>query len=230
MAFKKSDFIELEFTGKLKNGEIFDSNIKEDLEKLHIGHNHPIEAKPFILCLGEQMFLKSVEDFLIGKDIGEYEIELPPEKAFGSRNSKLMMRIPMKVFREQKINPVQGDVFNFDGKIAKILTVSGGRVMADFNSPLAGKEVVYKLKVKRKIEDLNEKIKSLINFLFRRDLNFEINNKKIIMDIEPPLKEFAEMFKDKFKNIFNLELEIREAKKQEKEKTKEDTKKDKEIQ
>ena len=230
MTLKKSDFIELEFTGKLKNGEIFDSNIKEDLEKLHIGHNHQIEARPFILCLGEQMFLKSVEDFLIGKDIGEYEIELPPEKAFGSRNSKLMMRIPMKVFREQKINPVQGDVFNFDGKIAKILTVSGGRVIADFNSPLAGKEVIYKIKVKRRVEDVNEKIKSLINFLFRRDLNFEINNKKIIMDIEPPLKEFAEMFKDKFKNIFNLELEIREAKKQEKEKTKEDTKKDKEIQ
>lgn len=215
MAFKKMDFVELEFTGKLKNGEVFDSNIKEDLEKLHRGHNHPIEAKPFILCLGEQMFLKSVEDFLIGKDIGNYEIELSPEKAFGNRNSKLMMRIPMKVFREQKINPVQGDVFNFDGRIAKILTVSGGRVIVDFNSPLAGKDVIYNLKVKRKIEDINEKVKSLINFLFRRDMDFEINDKKIIIEMEPNLKQFAEMFKDRFKEILNLELEIKESKKQE---------------
>ena len=215
MAFKKTDFVELEFTGKLKNGEVFDSNIKEDLEKLHRGHNHPIEAKPFILCLGEQMFLKSVEDFLIGKDIGNYEIELSPEKAFGNRNSKLMMRIPMKVFREQKINPVQGDVFNFDGRIAKILTVSGGRVIVDFNSPLAGKDVIYNLKVKRKIEDINEKVKSLINFLFRRDMDFEINEKKIIIEMEPNLKQFAEMFKDRFKEILNLELEIKESKKQE---------------
>ena len=230
MAFKKLDFIELEFTGRLQNGEIFDSNIKEDLEKLHIGHNHPIETKPFILCLGEQMFLKSVEDFLIGKDMGEYEIKLSPEKAFGNRNLKLMMRIPMKVFKEQKIAPVQGDVFNFDGRMAKILTVSGGRVIADFNSPLAGKEVVYKLKVKRKIEDINEKIKSLINFLFRRDLNFETKGNKIILDVEPPLKEFAEMFKDKFKNIFNLELEVREAKKKEKEKTESEVKTNKKIQ
>src|SRR3990172_2844635 len=88
MAFKKMDFVELEFTGRLKNGEIFDSNIKEDLEKLHHGHNHPIETKPFVLCLGEHMFLDSIEDFLMGKDIGEYEISLSPEKAFGVRNSK----------------------------------------------------------------------------------------------------------------------------------------------
>ena len=108
MAFKKHDFVELEFTGRLKSGEIFDSNIKEDLEKLHLNHEHPVETKPFVLCLGEQMFLKSIEDFLIGKEIGEYEIQLSPEKAFGKRNPKLMTMVPMKVFREQKINPIPG--------------------------------------------------------------------------------------------------------------------------
>jgi len=213
MAFKKMDFVELEFTGRLKNGEIFDSNIKEDLEKLHHGHNHPIETKPFVLCLGEHMFLDSIEDFLMGKDIGEYEISLSPEKAFGVRNSKMIMRIPMKVFVEQKINPVQGEVFNFDGRLAKILTVSGGRVMADFNNPLAGKDVVYKLKVKRKVDDVNEKIKAFINFLFRRDLNFEIKDRKIIIEIEPQLSQFIEIFKDKFKSLFGMEIEAKEIKK-----------------
>ena len=33
MTLKKGDFIEIEFTGKLKDGEIFDSNIKEDSGK-----------------------------------------------------------------------------------------------------------------------------------------------------------------------------------------------------
>ena len=218
MAFKKSDFIELEFTGKFKNGEIFDSNIKEDLETLHLGHGHPIEARPFILCLEEQMFLKSIEDFLIGKDIGEYKVELSPEKAFGNRSPNLIMRIPMKTFAEQKINPTPGDVFNFDGRIAKILTVSGGRIMADFNNPLAGKEVIYKLNVKRRVDDLNEKIKAMIEFLFKRDLNFEIKDNKIIVDIEEPLAKFAEMFKDKFKELFKLALEVRAIKSQKKEK------------
>ena len=215
MAFKTMDFVELEFTGRLKNGEIFDSNIKEDLEKLHHGHNHPIETKPFILCIGEHMFLDSIEDFLMGKDTGEYEISLSPEKAFGIRDPKMIMRIPMKIFMEQKINPVQGEVFNFDGRLAKILTVSGGRVMADFNNPLAGKDVMYKLKVKRKVDDVNEKIKAFINFLFRRDLNFEVKEKKIIVETEPQLSQFIEIFKEKFKSLFDMELEAREIKKKE---------------
>lgn len=218
MALKKTDFIEIEFTGKLKTGEIFDSNIKEDLEKLHKGHNHPIETKPFVLCLGEQMFLDSVENFIIGKEIGEYELQLSPEKAFGTRNSKLVMMIPMKVFREQKINPVQGDVLNFDGRPAKILTVSGGRIMVDFNNPLAGKEVIYKLKIKRKVDDLNEKIKAMINFFFRKDFEFEVKEGKIIIAVDASFKKFAELFKNQFKKLFNLELEVKEIKETEKEK------------
>ena len=161
MTLNKGDFIEIEFTGKLKDGEVFDSNMKEELEKLHAGHDHPIETKPLVFCLGEQMFLKAIDDFLIGKEIGKYEIPLSPEKAFGLRNQKLIMKIPSKVFREQKINPVQGEVFNFDGRLAKILSISGGRIIADFNNPLAGKEVVYKLIVKRKVDDIKEKIKKV---------------------------------------------------------------------
>jgi FKBP-type peptidyl-prolyl cis-trans isomerase 2 len=220
MALKNKDFIEIEFTGRLKDGEIFDSNIKEDLEKLHAGHNHEIEAKPFVLCLGEQMFLKAIDDFLIGKDAGEYELDLPPEKAFGARNPKLIMRIPSKIFAEHKINPVPGEVLNFDGRLAKILTVSGGRVMADFNNPLAGKEVVYRVIVKRKIENIDEKIKAMINFLFRRDLDFEIKGGNLVLSVEKPLKKFAGMFGDKFKELFNLGLEVKEIeeKKEEKEK------------
>jgi len=174
MTLKKKDFIEIEFTGKVKDGEVFDSNIKEDLADTDLN----FEPKPFVFSLGEGMFLKGVEDFLIGKDIGEYEIELSPEKAFGSRDSKLIQIMPMKIFREQKLNPVKGTMFNFDGRIAKILSVSGGRIIADFNNPIAGKNVVYKIKILRKVEDINEKAKAFIDFLFKKDLKFEIKDKK----------------------------------------------------
>src|SRR3989344_5656374 len=104
MTLKKNDFIEIEFTARVKNtNEIFDSNINEDLKAANL----EIEPKPFVFCLGEGMFLKGVEDFLTGKKEGKYEIELPPEKAFGKRNSSLIQLIPSKIFREQKLNPVQ---------------------------------------------------------------------------------------------------------------------------
>lgn len=207
MSLQKKDFIEIEFTGRVKDGEIFDSNIKEDLEK----ENLKIEAKPFIFSLGEGMFLKALDDFLIGKQLGEYEVGLEPEKAFGMRDPKLIKMIPMKVFREQKVNPIPGIMFNFDGRIAKILTVSGGRVIADFNNSLAGKPVEYKIKVLRKVDDLNEKIKALNEFFFKKNFKFEVSEKKIIMEVEKSMVELVEMFKDKFKEILGLEFEIKEA-------------------
>ena len=207
MALKNKDFIDVEFTGKVKDGEVFDSNIKKELEKM----NSNIPAKSFVFCLGEGMFLKGIEDFLVGKEIGKYKIELSPEKAFGKRNSNLIQLIPMKVFREQKTQPIPGAVFDFDGKPAKILTVSGGRVIADFNNPLAGKDLVYDITVKRKIENLDEKAKALINFFFRQELKFKIEGKKLILEIDKQLKDYVNMFKDKFNEILGVELEVKEV-------------------
>ncbi|MBT96488.1 MAG: peptidylprolyl isomerase [Candidatus Pacearchaeota archaeon] len=212
MKLQKKDFIEIEFTGRVKGGEIFDSNIKEDLEKV----NKEISPKSFIFGLGEEMFIKGVDNFLIGKEVGKkYEIELSPVDAFGNRDSKLVKLMPMKVFREQKINPVAGAMFNFDGRIAKILTVSGGRIIVDFNNPIAGKVVIYKVKVLRKIEDIKEKVKSLIDFLFKRELKFEIKEKKLIIEAEKGMTKFIELFKDKFKSTLGLELDVKEITKKE---------------
>ena len=55
MKLKKKDFIELEFTGRVKDGEIFDSNIEKDLKKI----NPEGKAKPFIFSLGQGMFIKA---------------------------------------------------------------------------------------------------------------------------------------------------------------------------
>ena len=214
MKLQKKDFIEIEFTARIKGGEIFDSNIKEDLKNINLKSEH----KPFIFCLGEGMFLKGIEDFLIGKEIGEYNVELSPEKAFGKRNPSFIQMMPMKIFREQKINPIPGVMFNFDGRIAKILTASGGRVMVDFNNPIAGKDVEYKIKVLRKINDLNEKIKSFIEFLFKRDLKFEVKDKKIILEVEKQMIKIVELFKDNFRKMFNLDLEVKELEKKEEKK------------
>jgi len=206
MALKKGDFIEIEFTGKVKDGEIFDSNIKGDLKNANLN----FDPKPFIFGLGEKMFLEGIENFLVGKEIGEYEIELTSKKAFGNRNSSLVKILSTRVFKENKLNPIPGMMFNFDGRAAKILSVSGGRITVDFNNPLAGKDVVYKIKVLRKVDDINEKAKALIEFLFKKDLEFEIKDKKIIIKAEKGLLEFVKLFSEKFKEILDLDLEIKE--------------------
>jgi FKBP-type peptidyl-prolyl cis-trans isomerase 2 len=207
MELKKKDFVEIEFTGRTKEGNVFDSNVKEILEKENIKGS----PKPFIFCLGEGMFIKGIDEFLIGKDIGTYEVSLKPEEAFGKRNPKLIQMIQKKEFIKHNLNPLPGVIFNFDGKLAKVLTVSGGRVMLDFNNPLAGKEVHYKIKVLRKVDNLNEKIEALNDFLFRKNFKFEIKDKKLIMKVPQESIKFVEMFKDKYKEILDLELKLEDA-------------------
>ncbi|MBU3907510.1 MAG: peptidylprolyl isomerase [Nanoarchaeota archaeon] len=214
----KSDFIEIEFTGKVKDGNIFDSNIKKDLEKAGIN----AEAKPFVFCLGKGMFLKGIEEFLADKEMGkEYSIELPPEKAFGDRNSSLIKVIPIGIFIQQKINPQPGTMFNFDGQIAKVISVSGGRVITDFNNPIAGKTVEYKVKVLREVTDLEEKTKSLFDFFFRRQFQFEIKDQKLVINVERQFAPLLVLFKDKFKELLGLDLEVREIKQEDKETSRE---------
>ena len=206
MALEKKDFIEIEFTGKVKDGEVFDSNVKKELEKLHHGHQHEIVAKPFIFALGEGMFIKGADEFLIGKDVGEYKIPLTPEKAFGKRDPKLIRMVPLNEFKKNNLNPIPGSVFNFDGKVAKVLTVSSGRVIVDFNHPLAGKNLEYQVKILRKVEDLNEKVKALNEFFFQNNFDFKVSGKKLIIKVPKGVKELALLFKDKYKDLLDLEI------------------------
>src|SRR3989344_121332 len=211
---QKGDFIEIEFTAKLKEGGIFDSNIKEDLEKLHAGHSHPINTKPLIFSIGNHMFVEGIDEYLIGKEVNKtYNIELSPEKAFGKRNPKLIKIIPLSAFKTQKYQPQPGMTFNFDGQMAKILSVSGGRIITDFNNPLAGKDVVYNINVKKKITDVDEKVKALNDFLFQQEFKFKINqkDKKITFELDEkqkPLQKFLELFNDKFKEIIGYDIEV----------------------
>ena len=206
MKLQKKDFIEIEFTARVKDGEVFDSNVKKDLKEL----DPKATPKPFIFSLGQGMFLKGIEEALVGKDLGKHKVELKAEDAFGLRNSKLIQRMPMRVFREHNLNPVPGIAFNFDGRIGKVLASSGGRVIVDFNNPIAGKDVVYDIDIKRKIDDQKEQVKAYMEFIFKRELKFEIKEKKIIISVEKQMVKFVEMFVEQFKEIFGLNLEVKE--------------------
>ncbi len=205
MAFKKNDFIEIDFVAKTSQGEVFDSTIKSELEKI----GSKMNAKPFIFSFGNGMFLKAVEDFLIDKNLGKHEITLQPEEAFGNREVSLIKLIPEAIFREHKVRPVAGYVFNFDGKLAKILSVNGGRVRVDFNNPLAGKVVTYEVEIKRAVEEIKEKIGALNDFFFRKEFKFEVKENKLILEVSKEMERIVPLFKDKYKEILNLDLETK---------------------
>ncbi|MGD2072554.1 MAG: peptidylprolyl isomerase [Candidatus Thorarchaeota archaeon] len=202
---KKNDFIEIQYTGKVKDGDVFDTNIADEAKKINL----EIKDRPLIICLGQGMILPAIDEFLIGKNAdAEYTLELPSEKAFGKRKRELIKTMPISVFNQAKAKPQAGMIFAFDNMLGKITTVSGGRVIVDFNNPLAGKDVTYNLKVKRILKDEKEKIKSLMRTFFRKEFTFRVEQKKLILRVDEKLKKFVEMFKSKFKEILDLELSV----------------------
>lgn len=217
----KNDFIEIEFTGKANN-EIFDTTHKEEAKKIGI----EADVKPIVISVGNEMVLKGLDENLEGKEIGkQYSIKISPEKAFGSRNPSLIKTIPIRVFKEKNMNPVPGLTLQMDNYLAKILSVSGGRVIVDFNNPLAGKEIEYSFKILKKVEDVKEKINSLQDFFFRNKFDFTINEKdKKVIFKEEKIKPFIDIFGKKFKEITGLDFEVEEKKQEEKPKGEIETK------
>lgn len=89
---------------------------------------------------------------LLGMEPGaEKRLVLPPEKAFGVRDPARVQTVPLKSFGDLAAGLKPGKIVSGfrDGKAerAVVVSVGGGSVVLDFNPPLAGKTVSYRLQV-----------------------------------------------------------------------------------
>ena len=195
---KKGDFVEIEFVAQVKDGAIFDTTKEEEAKKAGLlNEKNKDNFKPFKLCIGKDMILHGLDTKLEDKEIGkEYEIELKSEEAFGKRNPKLIKVFSSGSFVKKGMAPEPGAFVNINNMVAKILSVSGGRVIVDFNNPLADKTIIYKIKINKIIEDEKEKIMSVADFYFKDcevkpgERGFELSVKgKKIDEIDKAIKE-----------------------------------------
>lgn len=226
---KKKDFVEIEFIAKVKDtGKVFDTNIKDEAKKANLPEAN---IKPLIVCIGEGMVVKGFDEALENKETGkEYAVSVEPEKAFGKRNASLVKTLPIKVFLEKEIMPAPGMIFNMDGILTRIAAVSGGRVIVDFNNPLAGKKIEYMFKIKKTVDSAEEKINALVEFFLKLPKeSFEIkaNGNEAIMKIKD--KELAKFITNKaiepvakkIRDLAGISLRIEEEKEEKKEEKKE---------
>lgn len=173
---KKHDFVEIDYSARTKEDNSLFDTTQADLAKKEGVYDKDSHYHPAVICIGENMLLKAVEESLVGKEAGrEYTIEVKAGDAFGNKNAQLIQMIPMSKFRQQNIQPVPGLQLNIDGMFGIVKTAGGGRCYVDFNHPLAGKDLVYVVKLNRIVEDDAEKIKSLL------DSHFHMHDAKIEM-------------------------------------------------
>lgn len=164
MALQKGDFILIEYTAKVKEtNEVFDTTNEETAKKEHL-HKEGEIYEPKLIVIGEGWMLKTLDENFETMKVGKAAtVEISPDKAFGARDPEKVKRVPLKQLLAKNINPAIGMRVEYSGKNATIRAIGAGRVLLDFNPPLAGKTLVYDVTVQKKLETNEEKIAALIH-------------------------------------------------------------------
>lgn len=203
MVIKKGDFVEVEYTGTVKeNGLVFDTT-DEKLAKETGLYNEKTEYGPVIVCVGEQQLIQGLDDQVVGKEIGqEYVIELAPEQGFGKKDAKLIKMVPFRLFKKQGIMPEPGLQVNVDGLIGIIRTANGGRCLVDFNHPLSGKDIVYKIKLNKLVTDDSKNIQSYIKLSLNLSNDVEVKEGKAVVKTKKEIpKQLQEQLESQLKDL-----------------------------
>ena len=180
------EFVKVIYTGKEKEtGKIFDTNDKKTAEENGL-YNPKFNYKPLLMVTGKGELIKGFEEALEKMKPGEEkEVEIPPEKGYGERRKDLIAIVPLQDFKKNKVNPVPGMVLEIEGRPAKVQSVNSGRVRIDFNHELAGKTLIFKIKLVEKIENQEHKIKALIEQVFplEEDPKVKINGDEVEINL-----------------------------------------------
>ena len=134
---KHGDTIKVHYTGKLNNGEVFDSSRNRE---------------PLEFTVGERALIAGFEEGTIGMNIGDIKtITLPCDQAYGQKREELIVEIPLAELPE-KIKPVKGlrmTLHQANGQTipVTITGVSATAVTLDANHPLAGQELTFEIEI-----------------------------------------------------------------------------------
>ena len=138
MNIKQGSKVSIEYEGSFDNGEVFDSS-----------KNH---GKPLDFEIGTKMIIPGLEKALMGMGKDEEKtIHIEVADAYGKPNPQAVQKIPRKNLpAEQK--PEVGMMLvaqlpDGKGMPGKITEITEEEITIDFNHPLAGKALNFKVKV-----------------------------------------------------------------------------------
>ena len=161
---EKGNFILMELEGKDQEGRVFDSTKGEVAKNLHG------KEGPLLVVFGMDKLIPGIYDALHGmKEGDEKDIHLTPDQAFGQRQKELIRIMSQAEFSKHKVAPEPGLVIHVDTESGRLYgtvkSVTGGRVMVDFNHPIAGQDVDYHLKLLKVHSKPEDKTKALMDYL-----------------------------------------------------------------
>jgi peptidylprolyl isomerase len=191
MAIPKNSFVLIDYIIRVKDtNELVDTTI-EDVAKKENRYDVEKPYEPLLVIVGENRVIKGLEEHI--ENFGELDkellVEIPPEKAYGSRDSSKVKIINIRELIKNNIVPEIGKTVDIGGQIGIVKAITGGRVLIDFNHPLAGKTLSCSYKIVKIVEDDVEKIKLLIHRRYRKvpierfSISIDSNENKVVVEL-----------------------------------------------
>lgn len=138
MVVTKGNKVQVEYEGMFDDGTVFDSSANS---------GQPLEFEA-----GAGQVIKGFDDAVMGMNEGEEKkIHIPAKDAYGEHRADYVKEVPRAQLPAQP-EPQEGMMLavhlpNGTQMPVKITKVNSTSVMVDFNHPLAGKALNFKIKV-----------------------------------------------------------------------------------
>ncbi|HET8810068.1 MAG TPA: peptidylprolyl isomerase [Flavobacteriaceae bacterium] len=134
---KQNDTVKVHYTGKLADGQVFDSSL---------------EREPIEFTLGQGQLIPGFEKGVIDMKVNEKKtVTIPCDEAYGEVNDSLFQEVKKEQLPPE-IKPEVGMGLvskNPDGteRQLRVAEVKEDAIVVDANHPLAGKELIFDLEV-----------------------------------------------------------------------------------
>ncbi len=134
---KEGDLVRVHYTGKLDNGQVFDSSLERE----------PLEVK-----LGQGSLIPGFEKGLLDMEPKEKKtIVIPKEEAYGEKRQELFQSVPKSNLPEDMEPQVNMGLVatNPDGteRQLRVAEVNENDIIVDGNHPLAGQDLTFELEL-----------------------------------------------------------------------------------
>lgn len=134
---KTGDTVKVHYTGKLKDGTVFDTSA---------------DREPLEFTIGERKLIPDFEQAVDGMEPGDSKsIEIAAENAYGAHNKDMVMVVERKDIPEgldpqvnQRLQVQQQSGQSF---VVTVTEVSEASITLDGNHPLAGKDLTFDIQL-----------------------------------------------------------------------------------
>jgi len=134
---KENDTVKVHYTGKLSNGQVFDSSV---------------DREPLEVTLGQGMLIPGFEKGIMSMELNEKKtINIPVAEAYGDVQKELLYEVKKEQL-PQDMAPEVGMGLASKGEDGKevqfrIAEVNEDHIIADANHPLAGQDLTFELEL-----------------------------------------------------------------------------------